>query len=79
MSRHMYSLCIRVDKGVPTSRKRRVGFSDPEGVTQVVGVVASSLYEATALVLIEFRRCGFADAAAGPATRLTVSVEAPLK
>ncbi len=26
----------------------------------------------------EFRRCGFAEAAAGPATRLSISVEAPL-
>lgn len=42
-----------------------------------VEVVASSLYEAAALAVTEFRRCGFADAAQGSAARLTISVEAP--
>ena len=29
------------------------------------------------LALAEFRRCGFADAGFGPATRLTIRVKAP--
>jgi len=55
----------------------RVAFTDGAGVTHSVAVVASSLYEAAALALAEFKRCGFAMAMAGPATRLTVTVEVP--
>jgi hypothetical protein len=62
---------------VATVRKCRVAFTDSEGVSHDVEVVASSLYEAAALAVAEFRRCGFADAAPGSAARLTVSVEAP--
>lgn len=40
-------------------------------------VSASSLYEAAALALAEFRHCGFTDANPGPATRLSVAVKAP--
>jgi hypothetical protein len=40
-----------------------------------VSVAASSLYEAAALGIAEFKRCGFAMATIGPATRLKVSVE----
>ncbi len=44
-----------------------------------VQIPAASLYEAAALAVAEFRRCGFMnDATPGPATRLTVTVEAPL-
>ena len=60
---------------VPSSCK--VGFTDGAGVTHSVGVTASSMYEAAVLGLAELKRCGFAMAIAGPATRLTVSVEAP--
>src|SRR5690348_16814424 len=60
---------------VPSSCK--VGFTDGAGVTHSVGVTASSMYEAAVLGLAELKRCGFAMAIAGPATRLTVMVEAP--
>ena len=43
----------------------------------MVEVAAGSLYEAAALAVAEFRRCGFADTRTGPATRLTIAVEAP--
>ena len=62
---------------VANCRKCRVSFTDSENITHAVEVAAASLFEAAALALGEFRRCGFADALAGPATRLTVSVEAP--
>lgn len=70
-------LIFAYTESVPNVRKCRVSFTDTEGVTHIVEVAASSLYEAAALALAEFRRCGFADAEAGPATRLTVAVEAP--
>ncbi len=59
------------------SRKCRVVFTDSEDVSHSVEVVASSLYEAAALAVTEFRRCGFTEAAPGSAARLTISVEAP--
>jgi len=46
-------------------------------VTHSVAITASSMYEAAVLGLAELKRCGFAMAIAGPATRLTVAVEAP--
>jgi hypothetical protein len=55
----------------------RVSFTDSAGVTHTVSVSASSLYEAAALGIAEFRRCVFAEAMVGPATRLRVAVEAP--
>jgi hypothetical protein len=61
---------------VPNTRKCRVSFTDSVGITHSVGVAGASLYEAAALAVAEFRRCDFADATLGPATRLTVSVEA---
>ena len=63
------------DGHVPSSCK--VGFTDGAGVTHSVGVTASSMYEAAVLGLAELKRCGFAMAIAGPATRLTIAVEAP--
>jgi len=36
-----------------------------------------SLYEAAALAIAEFRRCGFTANAPGPVARLTVTVKAP--
>jgi hypothetical protein len=62
---------------VANVRKCRVAFTNSEGVSHSVEVVASSLYEAAALAVAEFRRCGFADSAPGSAARLTVFVEAP--
>jgi hypothetical protein len=57
--------------------KCRVSFTDSQGVVHAVEVPAGTLYEAGGLALAEFRRCGFAEAIPGPATRLTVAVEAP--
>ena len=55
----------------------RVSFDDGAGMTHTVSVSASSLYEAAALALAEFKRSGFALAAVGPGTRLKVAVETP--
>jgi hypothetical protein len=62
---------------VPTAHICLVSFTDSEGIRHSVEVAASSLYEAAALAIGEFRRCGFMADAPGPATRLTVSVKAP--
>ena len=62
---------------VPTTRTCLVSFTDSEGIRHAVEVAASSLYEAAALAIAEFRRCGFTANAPGPATRLTVTVQAP--
>ena len=55
----------------------RVSFDDGAGMTHTVSVSASSLYEAAALALAEFKKSGFALASVGPGTRLKVAVEAP--
>jgi hypothetical protein len=55
----------------------RVSFADTEGMTHSVKVMAASLFEAAALGVAEFRRCAMMDAAPGPATRITVTVESP--
>jgi hypothetical protein len=59
------------------SRSCRVSFTDSEALEHAVEVNAASVYEAAVLGLAEFRRCGFADATFGPATRLTVRVKQP--
>jgi hypothetical protein len=46
-------------------------------IRHAVEVAASTLYEAAALAIGEFRRCGFTANAPGPATRLTVTVKTP--
>ncbi len=55
----------------------RVSFQDGAGISHTVSVAASSLYEAAALALAEFKKSGFALAAVGPATLLRIDVEAP--
>jgi hypothetical protein len=55
----------------------RVSFEDGAGVTHTVSISASSLYEAAALALAEFKRSGFALASVGSGTRLRIAVEAP--
>ncbi len=70
-----FRLIFAHDETVPSSCK--VAFTDGAGVTHSVSVAASSLYEAAALALAEFKRSGFAMAMAGPGTRLTVTVESP--
>jgi hypothetical protein len=62
---------------VPTARNCLVSFTDSEGIRHAVEVAACSLYEAAALAMGEFRRCGFTADAPGPATRLTVTVRPP--
>jgi hypothetical protein len=62
---------------VPAARTCLVSFTDSEGIRHAVEVAASSLYEAAALAIAEFRRCGFTANAPGPATRLTVTVKTP--
>ncbi len=59
------------------SRSCKVSFTDGAGITHSVTVAAGSLYEAAARGIAEFKRSGFAFAAVGSATRLTISVEAP--
>ena len=75
----MYSPFIRLGATislVPT-RVCLVSFTDSEGIRHAVEVSASTLYEAVALAIGEFRRCGFTANAPGPATRLTVTVKTP--
>jgi hypothetical protein len=55
----------------------RVSFTDTEGITHTAVVTASSLYEAAALGVAEFRRCGLVDVVPGPVTMLSVAVESP--
>jgi hypothetical protein len=52
-------------------------FTDSENIRHNVEVTATTLYEAAVLAIAEFRRCGFTANAPGPATRLTVKVQAP--
>jgi len=54
-----------------------VSFADSEGIRHSVEVTASTLYEAAAIAIAEFRRCGFTANAPGPATRLTVALKIP--
>jgi len=67
----------RYNVSVPTARTCLVSLTDSESIQHAVEVSASTLYEAAALAIAEFRRCGFTDHAPGPATRLTVTVKAP--
>jgi hypothetical protein len=46
-------------------------------MTHTVTVAASSLFEAAALGIVEFKKSGFALAQVGPSTRLTISVDPP--
>ena len=54
-----------------------VSFTDREGLTHAVEVAAASLYEAAALALAEFRRCGFTDPQPSPTATLMIAVKAP--
>jgi len=62
---------------VPTACTCLVSFTDSEGIRHSVEVTASTLYEAAASAINEFRRCGFTSNAPGPPTRLTVAVKIP--
>jgi hypothetical protein len=73
----LFAFCSPILEVVPTARTCLVSFTDSEGIQHAVEVSASTLYEAAALAIAEFRRCGFTANAPGPATRLTVSVKTP--
>jgi hypothetical protein len=62
---------------VPSVRTCTVSFTDAEGISHSVSVTASSLFEAAAIGLAEFGRCGFAEVVLGPATKITVRVRQP--
>ncbi len=62
---------------MPIARSCLVSFSDTSGIRHAVEVSATTLYEAAALAIAEFRRCGFTADPLGPATRLTVAIRAP--
>jgi hypothetical protein len=51
--------------------------TDSEGIRHAVEVSASTLYEAAALAIADFRRCGFTANAPGQVTRLTVALKIP--
>jgi hypothetical protein len=50
----------------------RVSFSDSSGIEYSVDLAATSLYEAAALAVAEFRKKGLLEAALGPGTLLSV-------
>jgi hypothetical protein len=52
-----------------------ISFVDSEGIQHTAEVSASSLYEAAAVGVAEFKRCGLMDTQPGPATRLMVTVK----
>ena len=54
-----------------------MSFTDGVNITHTVTVSASSLYEAAALGVAEFKKSGFAFTSIGPATLLTIAVEPP--
>lgn len=54
-----------------------VSFTDSEGITHAIEVSAASLFEAAALAVAAFRRCGFTDVALGSGTSLAVTVQQP--
>lgn len=60
-----------------SSRRCTVSFTDANGITHTARVSAASLFEAAALGLAEFRRCGFAGVALGMGTTLDVAVQSP--
>jgi hypothetical protein len=63
--------------GFVASRTCTVSFTDSAGIAHAVDVSADSLYEAAALALAEFRRCGFTAVIPGPATRLAITIKEP--
>ena len=54
-----------------------MSFTDSEGITHTAQVAASTLYEAAALAVAEFRKCGLADGMPGTGTRFTIAVHGP--
>jgi hypothetical protein len=64
---------------VPNVHTCLVSFTDSEGIHHSAEVSASSLYEAAALGVAEFKRCGLIDTQPGPASRLSVTVKSPTR
>ncbi len=62
----------RYNRFVPTCR---VSFTDTEGISHAVEVVAESLYEAVVLAVSEFREDATMTDAPGPMTEFTVTVQ----
>ncbi|MGB2606791.1 MAG: hypothetical protein WBC78_24520 [Candidatus Sulfotelmatobacter sp.] len=54
----------------------RVSFTDSKGVVHTVGVEASSVYEAVALAVVEFRSDTLSEAP-GALTEFTISIARP--
>lgn len=75
--RHWQIRLLFAYNGIVPSSRCTVSFTDTNGITHSVNVSAGSLFEAAALAVAEFRRCGFADAAPGPGTILDVAVQSP--
>jgi hypothetical protein len=61
-------------ESVPSSCK--VSFTAAVGVSHSVTLAASSLYEAAALAVAEFKKSGFAPVDVGPGAGLTIALEA---
>ncbi len=59
------------------SRRCTVSFTDSNGIMHTARVSAASLFEAAALGVAEFRRCGFADVVLGIGTTLDVTIQSP--
>ena len=59
------------------ARTCTVSFTGTDGICHGIEVSASSLYEAAALALVEFRKSSLVEVPAGRSTRLTVTVKAP--
>ncbi len=59
------------------ARTCTVSFTGTDGIVHAVEVSASSLYEAAALALAEFRKSWLVEVLPGRATRLTVTVRSP--
>ena len=59
------------------SRSCIVSFTDSLGIEHSVHVSATSLFEAAALGIGEFRKSGFTEINIGPSTRLSVKIKMP--
>ena len=62
---------------MPNVRACLVSFTDTERIRHTAEVSASSLFEAAALGVAEFKRCGLIDVHPGNATLLSVTVKSP--
>ncbi len=77
LSLYLLRLSFAYNEAVPNVSCCLVSFTDTEGIQHTVEVSASSLYEAAALGVAEFKRSKLMDSQPGPATRLSVTVKSP--